>query len=119
MSDSSFYVKARPERDCDGCGAALPLIRHYKTYLCDSCKEVLPCKTGESAHKLVAMAIRLGFLRTISECVCVDCGARATDYDHRDYSKPLDVDPVCRPCNFRRGPAKPFFGIDRAKKEAA
>jgi hypothetical protein len=36
---------------------------------------------------------------------CVDCGAQARDYDHRDYNKPLEVDPVCRRCNLRRGPA--------------
>ena len=36
---------------------------------------------------------------------CVDCGANATDYDHRDYNKPLDVEPVCRSCNIRRGNA--------------
>jgi hypothetical protein len=37
---------------------------------------------------------------------CVDCGAPATDYDHRNYDKPLDVDPVCHKCNCRRGPAR-------------
>jgi len=37
---------------------------------------------------------------------CVDCGAPATCYDHRDYSKPLDVEPVCWKCNAQRGPAK-------------
>ena len=31
--------------------------------------------------------------------------AFAYDYDHRDYSKPLEVDPVCRRCNQMRGPA--------------
>ena len=38
---------------------------------------------------------------------CVDCGAPARDYDHRDYNKPLDVEPVCRRCNILRGPAIP------------
>lgn len=37
---------------------------------------------------------------------CVDCGAPADRYDHRDYSKPLDVEPVYCSCNGRRGPAK-------------
>ena len=36
---------------------------------------------------------------------CTDCNARATQYDHRDYNHPLDVEPVCRSCNRRRGPA--------------
>lgn len=37
---------------------------------------------------------------------CRDCRKRAVHYDHRDYGKPLDVDPVCQGCNVRRGPAK-------------
>lgn len=36
---------------------------------------------------------------------CVDCGATATCYDHRDYSKPWQVEPVCDRCNRLRGPA--------------
>lgn len=36
---------------------------------------------------------------------CVDCGAPAKHYDHRDYSRPLDVEPCCHSCNLRRGPA--------------
>jgi hypothetical protein len=57
---------------------------------------------------MVQLAIRLGYIKPLSECICTDCGATATDYDHRDYNKPLDVDPVCRSCNFRRGPAIVF-----------
>jgi hypothetical protein len=26
-------------------------------------------------------------------------------YDHRDYNQPLQVEPVCSPCNISRGPA--------------
>lgn len=36
---------------------------------------------------------------------CVDCGERATDYEHRDYNKPREVEPVCRKCNLKRGSA--------------
>jgi hypothetical protein len=35
----------------------------------------------------------------------MDCGAKATAYDHRDHAKPLDVQPVCDSCNSKRGPA--------------
>ena len=41
---------------------------------------------------------------------CVDCGARALIWDHRDYSRPLDVQPVCRQCNIARGPGA--YGAD-------
>lgn len=38
--------------------------------------------------------------------ICVDCKRKpAAVYDHRDYSKPLEVEPVCHWCNGRRGPA--------------
>lgn len=40
-----------------------------------------------------------------SGIACVDCGKPAHDYDHRDYRKPLEVVPVCRSCNLKRGPA--------------
>lgn len=53
-------------------------------------------------------AKRKGELPKLNEIVvaCMDCGKRATVYDHRDYSKPLEVSPVCDSCNLRRGQAK-------------
>lgn len=36
---------------------------------------------------------------------CVDCGKPAKEYDHRYYSLPLEIEPVCVLCNQRRGPA--------------
>lgn len=50
--------------------------------------------------------VKIGRLQRASELNCVDCGDKAEVYDHRDYSKPADVSPVCRKCNYRRGPAK-------------
>lgn len=58
------------------------------------------------AINAVTRAKARGHLPSLTgEIACVDCGAPATDYDHRDYNRPLDVDPVCRRCNVRRGPA--------------
>lgn len=60
------------------------------------------------ARGMVAQAKARGDLpRLTGEIPCVDCGAPARDYDHRDYNRPLDVEPVCRRCNMRRGPAIP------------
>lgn len=56
---------------------------------------------------MVSMAVRHGYLPHISTCICVDCGQPARAYDHRDYNKPLEVSPVCRSCNCKRGPAIP------------
>ena len=37
---------------------------------------------------------------------CFDCRKPAEVYDHRDYLKPYDVEPVCKVCNHKRGPGK-------------
>lgn len=60
------------------------------------------------AGRFVALAKQLGALPPLGDASirCVDCGAVATEYDHRDYAKPLEVEPVCRGCNALRGSAK-------------
>lgn len=60
------------------------------------------------ARRIVAKAVRNGELRPATGFDCTDCGKPATEYDHRDYRKPLDVEPVCRSCNLKRGPALPY-----------
>jgi hypothetical protein len=54
---------------------------------------------------LLKAAIASGEMKPVSDFVCVDCEKPATAYDHRDYRKLLDVQPVCRTCNYKRGPA--------------
>lgn len=56
-----------------------------------------------AAHAFTRAAVINGFLVDPKSCKCVDCGKQAECYDHRDYSKPMIVDPVCRPCNNSRG----------------
>ena len=61
------------------------------------------------AGMAVSGAIQEGKLANLKETVisCTDCKkSRATVYEHRDYAKPLEVDPVCNRCNRLRGPAK-------------
>lgn len=93
-------------------------------------------KTPELQKKAYARALEQGRYRAIcavqravknrvlvnlkkTEIHCVDCWARATMYDHRDYNRPLLVDAVCRACNFKRGPAivlrKPIGYIKRQR----
>lgn len=57
------------------------------------------------AHQAVSNAVRDGLLQPARELACVDCSGPASEYDHRDYAKPLSVEPVCRSCNQKRGPA--------------
>lgn len=61
---------------------------------------------SKRATAQVKKAIKQGLIPAISnDTKCVDCGNPARDYEHRYYTRPLDVDPVCRACNQRRGPA--------------
>jgi len=62
---------------------------------------------SQTATSKVQQAVKRGVLpRLDGSILCMDCGLVATCYDHRDYSKPLEVDPVCMVCNKKRGPAK-------------
>jgi hypothetical protein len=63
---------------------------------------------AKRARQLVGYHVRAGNLRPASDFACVDCGRPATDYDHRDYTKPLIVEPTCRSCNLQRGPGHPY-----------
>jgi hypothetical protein len=94
---------------CAFCGADLkeqgrPAHAHY----CLDCRDrhFGPNSLPARAHTLVGVAVRLGFLPRPNDLRCTDCGNNAQEYDHRDYSKPLDVEPVCCSCNRKRGPAK-------------
>jgi uncharacterized protein (DUF983 family) len=62
----------------------------------------------------VCLAVRAGDLpelinrltREPKGVLCVDCKkGMAIHYEHRDYTRFLEVDPVCQSCNHRRGPA--------------
>ena len=69
---------------------------------------VLPEPHAKIAHQAVALAIRRGLLQKPNLLDCADFGKPARQYDHRDYNRPLDVQPVCISCNALRGPAKRF-----------
>ena len=63
-------------------------------------------RAQHKAHLETHRAMQQGRLpRLTGSTICVDCGVSASMYDHRDYSKPLEVAPVCARCNARRGHA--------------
>lgn len=70
--------------------------KHYK-------KNVLKRKSigALQAKWKVQNAVRRGELPNLKKMYyqCSYCNSMATEYDHRDYSKPLDVKPVCHKCN--------------------
>jgi hypothetical protein len=64
---------------------------------------------GERAIRRVNTLVKSGKLPRASTLICVDCGGKAQVYEHRDYNKPEQVEPVCQSCNVKRGPAIPLF----------
>lgn len=92
-------------RQCSRCGTDIS-ARYSTARTCLDCYYKWGVFNGaRKAYAQVTAAIKKGLLPHPSQCVCADCGKPARDYDHRDYSKPLAVEPVCRRCNKLRGPA--------------
>ncbi|MCK5603513.1 hypothetical protein KAR91_16635 [Candidatus Pacearchaeota archaeon] len=90
-----------PARKCDICGQFHS--RNHQAKYCIKCSGARDKVKGK-AHAAVNKATLNGLLRPLRGMTeCVDCGKPATCYDHRDYDKPLDVDPVCHSCDKRRG----------------
>ena len=92
---------------CKACGEVEMVAGGRNDFLCKKCKPSnhYTLTPQYQAHLAVAKAIKSGELDKPSDFACVDCGSPASQYDHRDYSKPLSVEPVCRRCNRRRGSA--------------
>ena len=83
------------------------LDRHHAAKLCFPCADHAK-NGGFKAHRQVKKAITSGILVSVKELKCLDCGNQAEIYDHKDYNKPLEVEPVCRSCNRIRGSAIPL-----------
>lgn len=93
-----------PKKPCIDCGWPFIPKRSF-SIRCATCRFKRNSMITRMSQK-VQKAIAAGRIPPISGQSCVDCGAKAMIYDHRDYSRPLDVVPVCVRCNALRGPAK-------------
>jgi len=91
---------------CRVCNGEI-IDRHHLAKLCFPCGDHSK-NGGRKAHAAVKKAIQDGILEPIANMQCVDCGKKAEIYDHKDYNKPLEVEPVCRSCNMKRGSAIPL-----------
>lgn len=95
---------------CCDCGAIDLVSGGSGNHRCKPCRiEFMNSSrraTRKRAESLVSAAVKAGVFAPARVHKCVDCGEQARDYDHRDYQKPLTVEPVCRSCNLRRGPAR-------------
>ena len=83
--------------------------RYHSAKTCFECTDTKKDRTGVlAAIKAVKKAVKAGLLAPVKTLFCVDCGKPAQCYEHRNYNKPLDVQPVCRSCNYHRGAAIPL-----------
>lgn len=90
---------------CEFCGVAVEKDRKPKRLHCFDCRR--RCyRMQQRCGAIVQRAIRDGIIPRVSTLSCVDCGKPACDYDHRDYTKPLEIEPTCRKCNLKRGQGK-------------
>lgn len=96
-------IKPPSQNPCIDCGN--PTNRTKAAKRCHSCAGLV-AKFQNTAMYRVQLLINQGVIAKPGAHACVDCGAQATCYDHRDYSKPWAVEPVCDRCNTLRGPAK-------------
>lgn len=86
------------------CGQDYERYSRTTRYMCAPCSGP-HLNLQRRAMSAVSRAVRRGDLPPAKSLQCLDCGTAAKHYDHRDYSKPLTVEPVCGPCNHKRGPA--------------
>lgn len=90
-------------------------LYHCRSKYCRDC--YIPVTAAKMrASAALKYAIKAGRLADPKTLMCVDCGSRACGYDHRNYNYPLRVAPVCKSCNWRRGPAMATWG-KRSKHE--
>jgi len=51
------------------------------------------------AHRKVSYAVRMKHIPPAKNLICKHCGKQAQQYHHPDYSKPLDIIPLCKLCH--------------------
>lgn len=107
------------EKECIDCGVMFRTFNARRCYPCSKHRWKFMDRERSAANSEVAKARSRGALADPRTLPCTDCGAQASEYDHRDYSKPLEVDPVCRRCNARRGPGKRAVAYEPRRLEAA
>lgn len=98
---------------CFRCGHEwIPRVELIKT--CAKCRSPYwdKAKDQHSFNKMRRIAALLvqnakyrQFMRKATDEKCVDCGKKAVHWEHRNYARPLLVEPVCRSCNIKRGRA--------------
>lgn len=115
---------AASKQACALCGDEFNSIgsSRYGSPYCSLACVLLFTEARTKVAAKVAAAVNRGWLVRARDLKCVDCGNQADHYDHRNYTQPLSVQPVCRSCNKKRGPAldirelvSEYLGIDASE----
>lgn len=115
-------IPYRPHKElrCEACGVPHPSFSDKRRKYCSHCgyerlkkswagwRVTEKSKKHDAVRRITKAAVRGGFLQDPRQLDCMDCGNPAECYDHRDYNKPLDVEPVCISCNGSRGAGIPL-----------
>jgi len=110
---------------CGDCGVDISRHHYHRKYCWDCAakrnrassgryvKASVKQKTHNTIRNITRAAVKKGVLPHPRTLACLDCGNPAECYDHRDYNKPLAVDPVCRRCNNFRGAGVPHISLEQ------
>lgn len=91
--------------------------RHLSCVMCKQCSQE-HYRRRCVASSILYRAVKSGKVQAARIHKCADCDSPASRYDHRDYSQPLHVAPVCAACNSKRGPAswgRPVLDVTKAE----
>lgn len=97
-------------KTCVICDSPLKSKVYFSMY-CGDCRTAISVITNR-----VRRAMTAAKLQPAEGHDCVDCGKPAKELDHRFYSLPLEVEPVCVTCNQRRGPARDIVELVRIER---
>jgi len=104
-SETYLRILREPKKHiCRSCSSEYDGLRIGRHWYCGECTHVAH-DAGRKARLWVRLAMRSGVLMPAHAFRCVDCDKWAQCWEHRDYSKPLDIEPTCFSCNHKRGPA--------------
>lgn len=94
-----------PHRACLVCQRVMGRGFHHSRIVCDWCSDQYRM-FKMCVQQKVKSAIHSGKLPDWRGLRCFVCSDDAIGYHHSDYSEPLNVQPICRSCNWRLGHAR-------------
>jgi hypothetical protein len=102
------FIGRRRDGGCSFCGGE----RNRSSRLCKECHAAYmrghrrryrelsaEARAKDRARSYAGVALRRG---DIKREPCVDCGSEAVEMHHADYSKPIEITWLCRPCHLAR-----------------